>query len=189
LDFYITDGKESDVNYWKKETLAIEENELHLCDLGYYKLNRLEKIASKNAFFISRYKTGTCLYQKDKNENYIKIDLSKLLSSKEQDIKEVYIGINEKLPVRLIIQPLDEETKEKRLKKLKQKTANSTKKRSAWQASDLKKLLCGYNIFITNVNKERMKSKQIQLLYTLRWQIELIFRIWKSILNIVFNKY
>jgi hypothetical protein len=184
LDFYITDGKENDVNYWKKETLSIEENELHLCDLGYYQLSRLENIASKKAFFISRYKTGTCIYQKDKEGNYIQLDLSKLLSSKEGDIEEVYIGKNKKLPIRLIIQPLNEETKQKRLKKLKQTVANTSKKRSTWQTSELKKLLCGYNIFITNVDKTRLESKQVQLLYTLRWQIELIFRIWKSVLHI-----
>lgn len=184
LDFCITDGKASDVKYWTQEGVSSGENELHLFDLGYYQLSHLEKIASKKGFFLSRYKTGSCLYQKDKEGNYTKIDLSKLLCSQEQDIKEVYIGKNEKLPIRLLIQPLNEEIKQKRLKKLKQKVANSTKKRSVWQTSELKKLLCGYNIFITNVEKERMNSKQIQLLYTLRWQIELIFKIWKSILQI-----
>jgi hypothetical protein len=184
LDFCITDGKSSDVKYWEKEGVTNGENELHLFDLGYYQLSHLEKIASKKGFFLSRYKTGTCLYQKNKEGEYVKIDLIKLLSSKAQDIENVYVGKNEKLLVRLLIQPLPEEIKQKRLKKLKQKVANSTKKRPAWQISELRKLLCGYNIFITNVKKERMDSKQIQLFYTLRWQIELFFKIWKSILQI-----
>jgi IS4 transposase len=37
------------------------------------------------------------------------------------------------------------------------------------------------NIFITNISAEVLELEQIHSVYTLRWQIELVFKVWKSI--------
>ena len=41
-----------------------------------------------------------------------------------------------------------------------------------------------YNIFITNAPQELLKGNQIYQFYRLRWQIELLFKIWKSLFEI-----
>ena len=40
--------------------------------------------------------------------------------------------------------------------------------------------LLGYAIFITNILQSKCSLKEIQKLYGLRWQIEIIFKSWKS---------
>jgi len=46
------------------------------------------------------------------------------------------------------------------------------------------KARCRFNIFITNTSAEIFNAEAIIQLYRLRWQIELIFKSWKSLLNI-----
>ena len=39
-------------------------------------------------------------------------------------------------------------------------------------------------MYITNIKREILNAKQVYELYTLRWQIEIIFKTWKSIFHI-----
>ena len=55
---------------------------------------------------------------------------------------------------------------------------------SKTSTSDFKKRLAGYNIFITNASPELVKTEQIYGFYRLRWQIELLFKIWKSVFEL-----
>ena len=186
VDFHITDGKANDVNYWLEGGLKVFPQELHLTDLGYYHLGHLGQIAQKGAYFISRYKTGTNLYVKDQAGKLVELDLAALVDGVSgcMELEEVYAGKEYKLPVRLTIQKLPEEIKAKRLKKLKKQAAHQSKQKKGWQNSELRKILCGYNLFITNVSRGTLSAAQISLFYSLRWQIELLFKIWKSLLKI-----
>lgn len=186
LDFHITDGKANDTRYWEEGNLRIASGELHLSDLGYYTLNHLQEIAQKGAYFISRYKTQTNLYIKNEAGALEPLDLASIVSDVKEniDIKEVFLGEKQKIPVRLVIEKLPEEVKNKRLQKLKSHHANQSKQKKTYQISELKKLLCGYNLFLTNVPQEVLTLSQITQFYRLRWQIELLFKIWKSLLEI-----
>lgn len=70
-----------------------------------------------------------------------------------------------------------------KLTRLKQLRKTSPKKGSK-QSTDIKKQMCGYHIWITNAPKEYLPKESAREFYSLRWQIEIIFKIWKSILNI-----
>lgn len=50
--------------------------------------------------------------------------------------------------------------------------------------SDEYKARCMFNIFITNTGGGTLKAADIIQLYRLRWQIELVFKSWKSLLGI-----
>ena len=41
--------------------------------------------------------------------------------------------------------------------------------------------LLAWSVFITNVPRDWLAAKDIMLLYRLRWQVELIFKLWKSL--------
>jgi len=41
-------------------------------------------------------------------------------------------------------------------------------------------LLIMHTPHITNVQREKLSSKSVILLYRLRWQIEIVFKAWKS---------
>src|SRR5690606_37737359 len=42
----------------------------------------------------------------------------------------------------------------------------------------------GLNLFVTNVEREKCDAEAIYELYTLRWQIELVFKTWKSVMKL-----
>ena len=44
--------------------------------------------------------------------------------------------------------------------------------------------MCGWNIYLTNIEEEHMTTEQIYETYSLRWTIELMFKHWKSNLKL-----
>lgn len=186
LELDIRNGKENDAVFLQTIDYAQVKQDLHLLDLGYFKREHLRALHQAGGFFISRYKTGTDLFVKDETDGLIKLNWQKVLAQLKEGqttcLPEVYLG-KEKLKVRLLIEKLPEAVKEKRLFKLKRKLANQSKNRS-WLASEMKMLLVGYNLFITNTTEEQLLAPQVSLYYKLRWQIEILFKVWKSIMEI-----
>ena len=181
------DSKENDVNLLLDFDYSQVERELHLLDLGYFKLKHLQALHEAGGYFISRYKTGVSLYGKAGDE-YEPLEWKQLLSKVESGIAlpVVYLGQGpEKFPVRLLVEKVPEAIAAKRRHKQKRKIANVSKKaRYRYGTSAWKELLMDYNIFMTNTTHEQLTDKQVQLYYKLRWQIELLFKTWKSVLEL-----
>jgi hypothetical protein len=91
--------------------------------------------------------------------------------------KEVYWGSEKKIKVRLVIYLLTDQEVEKRLRK----AARNNKKKARKPLSKEYKTRAALNLFITNTTPEQIATESIWSFYRLRWQIELIFKIWKSI--------
>ena len=190
LDF--RNGKETDTDWLNKKGFEVLADDLHLMDLGYYKLAHLTTVDEQGGFFISRYKVGTSLFTKNDEGKYVELDWSEMLSQVKGNNfeKEVYLGAGKsKLKVRLHLQKMPEDVAQKRLKKYKAKQNNQSKKGQQHQTSDFKKELAHYNIFITNTPQELLKGNQIYQFYRLRLQIEsagvpVLFKIWKSLFEI-----
>jgi hypothetical protein len=166
------------------ETLwNINKNDLVIRDLGYIKTRYLKEIKKKGAFYLNRLQNNVNIYEKISGE-YKKIDLCKLqkqMKNKGQSLieKEVYIDQKEKFKTRMIVELLPKKIVSERIRK-----AEKEAKKKGRQLSKKYKSRAGLNIFITNINNKLVDKKDIRNLYSLRWQIELIFKIWKSILKI-----
>ena len=96
-----------------------------------------------------------------------------------KEIDTIYIG-KKKLKVRMIIESVPQEhfAKRQRKRQRQNETRNAeTYHKNTW-------LLCPYNIYITNADKSLLPTELTRLLYALRWQIEIIFKIWKSVFEI-----
>lgn len=160
---------------------GVEKNDLRIEDLGYFNLQRFEQIELSKAFFISRYRFGITIFEWRKVA-FHQIDLLMLeraMKPGERRTLNVFIGRREKLPVRMIVEKVSAQiANEKRRKLLFDK---HNKRRGLTQ----KRLrLCGLNIYITNTTEQQVPAEQIRLYYSLRWQIEILFKSWKSIYKI-----
>jgi len=93
--------------------------------------------------------------------------------------KEVYIGRNEKFPVRLVIELMPEEVFSTRMQKV-----NKFNKKKGRQTSQDYTNRARLNLFICNIPIDMMDGQTIAKVYKIRWQIELIFKIWKSIFGL-----
>ncbi len=45
-------------------------------------------------------------------------------------------------------------------------------------------MIAGLNVYVTNIPWEWVPMEQVHELYTLRWQIEIVFKTWKSLFKI-----
>ncbi len=187
-------GTTSDSAYLPHNEAMIEKGELHLKDLGYYKITHFKKIESEGAFYVSKIKRTTTAYVKNlnpefnkdgsisKRTEYIKIDIQQLtqplLEGQSVEFLDIYIGLA-KLKARLIITKLSEESKKNREKKDKKNIRKRNKVKK-----DYDKIWASINAYITNIPREMADTHHIHMLYTLRWQVENIFKIWKSTFKI-----
>lgn len=159
----------------------INANDLRLEDLGYFKLIRFCEIIRNHAYFLSRLKFGISVYTK-KGDQYIRLNLDKLIKkmSVGQILEiEVYLGQKEKLPVRLILERVPDEIAATKRRKLKTDKQNKRKSISKERLA-----FCDVNAYITNAEQDILPTDLIRSIYSLRWQIEIIFKTWKSTFNI-----
>jgi len=161
-----------------------DKGDLIIRDLAYMSLEVLQLIARQFAFYLCRAKPNIYIFEK-KGAQYVKIDFVRETQyMKKRNIKccekEVYLGSKDKIKTRLILHLLPDQVVSERLRK----AAIYNKKKGGKGLSKEYKAKAALNLFITNTNQEQVPIRHVWELYRLRWQIELIFKIWKSICNI-----
>jgi len=150
---------------------------LLIFDLGYFDQGVLAEIQARKAYFVTRYQSQTSLYDWETGTN---LDLVKELQAVEGDWFEAdyKLGRNAQVAVRLIARRVSQQESEKRRRAVRQRA-----KSSGYTASQRSLILCDWEILITNLSDE-WAAQEIMDLYRLRWQIELVFKAWKSYLDL-----
>lgn len=182
-DLSLTPAKRPDIKDAVEVLDTVERNDLVIRDLGYYAFSSLTNISTKGAFYISRLGSKTNVYE-IKNNILQKLDFKSLYYQMNQNnlsqiCKDVLIGTDAKIPVRLIIELMPEAVYEQRMRKIKR-----LHEKKGYQTSEEYKFMSRFNLFITNVPLAVLPDQVIASLYRIRWQIELIYKIWKSIFGI-----
>jgi hypothetical protein len=176
----VTEGTAPDNRYTNKIPGLINKGDLILFDQGYFKLTMLEALAAKGAFFLTRLLVRTIVLDPATGS---RIDLARLLSKMEGDACEMNVLIGgdgmPKVSVRLIALRASESIANERRRRLRKE---ATKKGRTPCKHHLK--MCQWTILITNVPQKWLPMKMARVLYTVRWQIELLFKQLKSILRV-----
>ncbi|MFI8495179.1 IS4 family transposase [Peribacillus butanolivorans] len=195
LNVQLGPGKNNDKTYGTICLETVEKGDLCLRDLGYFDLGDLQAIHDKDAYYISRLKLNTRIYIKNpepeffnngtikKQTEYIKLDMAQIMSGltsgETMEISEAYIGQNQKLPARVIIHRLtDDQTQTRLINQAKRE------KKKGIVMKEKSKHLMGMNVYITNSSPEEVPTDYVHSLYSLRWQIEILFKTWKSFFEI-----
>lgn len=165
-------GRAADQAYTQYLEL-VQAGGLVIVDLGYFCLASLQTMAQKGAYFLLRYHYPTALYAPDGT----RLDLFAWLDPQATLDLPVLLGASPKKQIacRLISFPVPLAVAEERRRKAKRKAA---KHRKTLSQAYLKSL--GWSVFVTNVPAERLTTPQVIAFYRIRWQIELIFKFWKS---------
>jgi IS4 transposase len=110
---------------------------------------------------------------------YLPLDLEEIMNrmqpGKTVETQDVYIGRDQKLPARVILYRLTETGVQKR-----RKDQDYKEKKKGVKYSEKSKRLTGINVYITNIDWEIVPEECVHDLYSLRWQIEIVFKTWKS---------
>jgi DDE family transposase len=148
---------------------------LQLFDLGYFEQTVLSDIAAAAAYFVCRLHPQVGVYLTPTAPHAL--DVAEWLSHLAVNEAEIvgYVGHKTRLPVRLALQRLPPSVVEERRRKA---YANAQRRGKTYSQSYL--TLLEWTILITNVPPSWLSWAQVMALYGLRWQIELIFKVWKS---------
>ncbi len=157
----------------------MNEGELLLKDLGYFNGKAFEDLDKQGTLFLSRLHSKCNIYRMEDN-NLVAIDLLDLATkvSHDSNFLETYVFLanrKHKVKVRIVIERVPEKVKNQRLRKL-----NKSCRKERRPVTKRAKILAGFTIFVTNIDSSCLPKNTLRALYSLRWQVELLFRTWKS---------
>ncbi|PWK64678.1 DDE family transposase [Mucilaginibacter oryzae] len=178
----LTKATKNDQSYSKKTAGRIAKDDLHIRDLGYVTMAYLRGVAESKAFFLNRLQPKWKPVDKATGKVIDWSLLYERMQANKQVCFETEIILDKgknALECRLIVVPVAEQISAERIRKA-QKQAKSRGR----ELSEEYKERCRFSVFITNVDQAIFKSTDVIELYRLRWQIELIFKSWKSLLNL-----
>ncbi|MBJ8078370.1 IS4 family transposase [Bacillus cereus group sp. N12] len=194
LNFQVEPGKNNDKTFGTECLATLRPGDLCIRDLGYYSLDDLDQMDQRGVFYVSRLKLNNRVYVKNespeffrdgtvkKQSLYVLLNLEDIMHQIKpgdtNEIRNAYIG-QKKLPSRVVIYRLTSTQIQKR-----RKQQSYVEKKKGVTYSEKSKRLTEINIYITNIPWEIVPMEQIHYIYSLRWQIEIVFKTWKSLFGI-----
>jgi hypothetical protein len=177
--FYkIQEGNASDNQKGNGVTEEVSRGAIRISDLGFFNLHTFAELDEQGSYFLSRWKTGVNLYQRTEEGEYIQFDLVRFVKKMQPKQIELDLSIQESnayVKIRLVVEKVPETVVRQRIRRKKRECQR--KKRTF---SPTFKVLASVNTYITNAPKKKLPRHVCRLLYSIRWQIELIFKVWKS---------
>lgn len=182
VDLQLTSGCGNDQQDTKESSVDIRPNSLLIRDLGYITSSYLKAVITQKAYFLNLLPSQMQTF--DQKKENAQIDFKKVFKKmKRHQLHymefEILAGKKAQIPCRMIVHLNDEKTTRHKTKR----TAKNTKSIGC-KVSKEQKTRAKLSIYITNVAKEVIKPEAVKPLYSLRWQIELVFKTWKSLCKI-----
>jgi hypothetical protein len=146
---------------------------LVLADLGYWSLERLRELGAQGAYWLSRIDPHTHVFAPDGT----RLDLPRWLARQRSATVAavVLLGARARVPARLLAARAPKAVADARRRKLR---AAAKREGKAPPAATL--ALAGWTVYVTNAPPERVDVAAAFALGRARWQVELLFKLWKS---------
>jgi hypothetical protein len=175
LALEICPSKAPDQGY-KNHIAHVQLNDLLIGDLGYFCVDTFREVTRRGGFFLSRHFKNTHVYQLNRQE---RIDLRKQLKQSQEDTVSLDIRLGgSQFPCRLVAIKLPEEAYQKRLKNLKEKHRKDPKMKKYEED-----VFDHWTLLITNLPVS-IQAETLLRLYSMRWQIELFYKMAKTFLKL-----
>ena len=178
--FALTAWNIPDQKYVDKVVALAQKGILFIFDLGYFKLQAFAHLATAGAYFLSRLNHQTTLLTTVGGQ-WQPLALANWLTTVEAQLLErpIFLGEKERVAARLIVARVPEAIVNERRRKARK---NAQKK--GYTPSHAHLTLLAWNLFITNVPSTIWQTATVLKVYPLRWQVEIIFKSWKSYLHL-----
>jgi len=146
---------------------------LRLADLGFFDLDVLQAIGQAEGFWLTRPQITTVMTSLDGQ----RLDLVAFLAGQTSATVDVPIdlGARHRLRCRLLAMRVPQEVADQRRRRLREEAARRGRTPNATQLA-----LADWTLFVTNVPSELLTLPEALILGRARWQIELLFKLWKS---------
>jgi hypothetical protein len=146
---------------------------LRITDLGYWSLEVLGHLAASDAYFLSRLHLQTVVFAADGT----RLDLVAWLGGlhRRRLSVPVTLGVAARLPARLIAVRVPT-----RLATARRDAIRADAKREGQTPNARKVALADWTLLVTNAPAEVLAIREALVLARARWQIELLFKLWKN---------
>jgi hypothetical protein len=154
------------------QTAPVPDETLRVADQGFWSLDILRQIDAGGGYFLSRLLLQTAVFVAG-----TRVDLASWLAEQEAVAVDVAVelGAAARLPARLLAARVPQEVADRRRAKLRASAHREGETPSARALS-----LADWTLLVTNVPADRLTVREALVLGRLRWQIELLFKLWKS---------
>jgi Transposase DDE domain len=153
---------------------SVSPGSLHLADLGFFDYDELAKITQQGGSWISRV---PAMLDQETDDGTTE-GLTDWLKRQRTDRidQPVRLGTRKHLDCRMVAVRLPRKVAQQRLRELRKKL-----KKKGRTPSERQRVLCQWSVLITDLVADRFSLEEIFILYRVRWQIELLFKRWKSL--------
>lgn len=153
---------------------AFPPGALRLADLGYFSLAVLYELSAAGVYWLSRLhlhthvldQTGTCL------------DVLLWLSKQKGGTHDlpIHLGAQDRLNARLLAVRVPAQVAQPRRRRLRKQA-----RRKGQTPSQRHLALADWTVLVTNVPADLLSLEEALVLLRARWQVELLFKLWKSL--------
>jgi hypothetical protein len=173
LEFQLAQGRQHDCPLQKTDLPA---GSLRLADVAYFKVPFFQELNERKVFWLCRLPARVGIWQGEKVLHV----LEWLKQQAGDAIDQVVELTAQRLKARLIAVRVPETMAAERRKRV-QESARS-RRHSQLKVETLE--LCEWTILGTNLSAEELTVREALCLLRLRWQIELLFKLWKQSLSL-----
>lgn len=142
---------------------------LRITDLGYFALSWFAHLSAHGVYWLSRYRYRTRLYEPCGRAFELH---RRLRRCQHAQAWSVYLGVRQQVACRLLAVPVPPAYAAQRRRKLRRAYQKQGRQPSAERLA-----LCSWTLLVTNADS--LSIAEALALYRSRWQIELLFKLWK----------
>jgi Transposase DDE domain len=147
---------------------------LRIGDLGFWSLTTLQELRAHQAHFLSRLHVQTVVARADDGS---RLDLVAWLGAQQDDQAElaVSLGVTHRVPARLLairVSPLVAEQRRRAIRAIARRKGQTPNRANLARAD--------WTLLVTSVPLADLSLVEAEVLIRARWQIELLFKLWKS---------
>ena len=167
------DFQEQLAQCFSQEQAALPQGALHIADLGYFGLDRFEQLSKDKVFWLSRCKRQ-CHFYDDKGRHWTQEAFFSQWALERVDMT-IYLGVKKRLAARLLAVRVPAAVVNARRRRLRE---YARKKGVTPTKASLR--LAEWTVLVTSVPEEQLSLDEALILMRARWQIELLFKLWKQ---------
>lgn len=166
-------GRSTD-NATTRQQVRRAKGSLRIADLGYFCTAVFAAMVTAGEHFLSRLQFGTGLRLPDGTA----VDVLSWLTQQNGPCVDqpMLLGLKERLACRVIAWRLPEEQRNRR----RQRLCDDFRRKCGREPSAERLAWCDWTILVTSVPVEMLSVSEAAVLYRARWQVELLFKRWKS---------
>jgi hypothetical protein len=155
------------------QTAPLPPATLRVADLGFYDLDVLASISEQDGYFLTRLRVDSVITSAERGRQSLHAFVTTVAA--EGYDGWVWVGSRQQLRSRLLVVPVPQEVADQRRRRLREEAKDKGRLPSAEALA-----LAAWTILLTNVPARLLSLSEALVLARVRWQIELLFKLWKS---------